>query len=277
MACSVRDLPLPKPQAVRVNGVEIARADIARETQYHPGPAALEAWTAATRALIVRELLLQEAHRLDIEGEARVDAEGRREAREEMLIRLLMAREVTTPEPDEETCRRFYDNNRRRFRSPALYEAAHILFAARRDETDAFARAQELAKSVLDRLTADPSLFEAMARAHSACPSAAEGGVLGQITPGSTTPEFERALAQMTPGTLCAEPVETRYGVHIIRLDRHHDGHALPYAAVRDRIAGYLRESVQRRAAAQYVARLAGRARIEGITLPGPEALATSP
>ncbi len=41
---------------------------------------------------------------------------------------------------------------------------------------------------------------------------------------------------------------------------RSSDGRALPYQAVADRIAGYLRESVERRVAAQYVARLVSRA-----------------
>ena len=42
---------------------------------------------------------------------------------------------------------------------------------------------------------------------------------------------------------------------------------------VADRIADYLRESVRRRADAQYVARLVSAARIEGIELAGADAL----
>jgi peptidyl-prolyl cis-trans isomerase C len=67
-------------------------------------------------------------------------------------------------------------------------------------------------------------------------------------------------------------PVETRYGLHIIRLDRKIDGRELPFEAVADRIADYLRDSVTRRASAQYIARLVSRAEITGITLEGAEA-----
>ena len=77
----------------------------------------------------------------------------------------------------------------------------------------------------------------------------------------------------LTPGELCAEPVATRYGFHIIRLDRKHAGQTLPYDAVAGRIADYLRESVRRRADAQYVARLVTAAQIEGIELAGADAL----
>ena len=118
-----------------------------------------------------------------------------------------------------------------------------------------------------------PESFAQIAQAYSRCPSAAQGGNLGQITCGQTTPEFEQALMALTPGELCAEPVATRYGFHIIRLDRKHEGRTLPYEAVAGRIADYLRESVRRRADAQYIARLVSAARIEGIDLAGAEAL----
>jgi peptidyl-prolyl cis-trans isomerase C len=80
-------------------------------------------------------------------------------------------------------------------------------------------------------------------------------------------------LLALAPGALCAEPVATRYGFHIIRLDRKHDGRTLPYEVVAGRIADYLRESVRRRAEAQYIARLVTAAKIEGIDLAGADAL----
>jgi peptidyl-prolyl cis-trans isomerase C len=134
-------------------------------------------------------------------------------------------------------------------------------------------RAREEAAAVLAQLQTRPELFAELATLHSRCPSAAQGGNLGQITAGQTTPEFDQALMALTPGELCAEPVATRYGFHIIRLDRKHEGRTLPYEVVAGRIADYLRESVRRRADAQYVARLVSAAKIEGIDLAGADAL----
>src|SRR5581483_12030742 len=168
-------------------------------------------------------------------------------------------REVATPEPDEPVCRRFYERHRSRFRSPDIYEAAHILFAARRDDDAAFAEAKRRAEACLAELRRHPERFGEMAAMHSACPSAAQGGNLGQIVSGQTTPEFENALSALAPGSF-SEPVETRYGVHIIRLDRKIEGRLVPFELVADRIADYLRESVRRRAYAQYIARLVSRA-----------------
>jgi peptidyl-prolyl cis-trans isomerase C len=68
------------------------------------------------------------------------------------------------------------------------------------------------------------------------------------------------------------EPVESRYGLHIIRLDRRIEARQLPFEIARPLIAGYLADHVQRTAQRQYVSLLAGRATIVGVEL---EAAAT--
>jgi len=273
MTCATHQAMLPKGQAVRVNGVAIPRDAIAREVQHHPAHTPLAAWKAAARALAVRELLLQEARRLEICAAPLVDGDGRRETGEEAAMRSLVEREVRTPTADGAACRRFYEQNRRRFRSQDIYEAAHILFGARKANAAAYAEAKASAEAALAVLRAHPEQFAALAAAHSACASAQNGGKLGQITAGQTTPEFERALFALEPGAMAPEPVATRYGFHVIRLDHKHDGSDLPFELVAGRIADYLEEAVKRRALAQYVARLASAARIEGIDFASAEAM----
>ena len=272
MSCALHQNLLPKGRGVRVNGVAISRDAISREAQHHPARTPLEAWQAAARALAVRELLLQEARRLQVAAEP-LSRDGRRETDDEAAIRVLVDREVRTPQADAATCRRYYQHNRGRFRSPDIYEAAHILFAANAADAAAYAKARADAQATLAILRAHPERFAALAAAHSACASAAHGGNLGQISAGQTTPGFEAALFALQPGSIAAEPVATRYGFHIVRLDRKHEGRALPFELVAERIADYLQESVRRRAIAQYLARLASAAQIEGVALAGAEAM----
>ncbi len=272
--CSAHaQIPAGKPAAVSVNGVSIARDAIVREMQHHAAPKPIAAWQQAARALVIRELLMQRARHLGVTPEPISDADGRRETDDEAIMRALVEREVAVPDPDDANCRRFYENNQSRFRSPDIYEASHILFAALPADREAHAQARADAAAVLATLHETPDCFATLAQAYSRCPSAAQGGNLGQITAGQTTPEFEQALMALEPGQLCAEPVATRYGFHIIRLDRKHEGRLLPYELVADRIADYLRDSVRRRADAQYVARLVSAAKIEGIDLAGADAL----
>lgn len=265
MDCSVSNA-LPKPKTVSVNSVQISREAIAREVQNHPAEKPILAWQAAARALVVRELLLQEAARLNIEAAPLSDPDGRIETTDEAAMRTLVEREVTTPEPDEAACRRFYEQNRQRFRSGDLYEAAHILIVVPRGDVDARAAARAKADTILAAVKSDRSAFAGLAADHSDCrTSAPDGGSLGQVTRGQTVAGFEAALERMQPGEIAV--VETRYGFHVVRLDRRAEGQAIPFEIARERIADYLVSSVEHRALAQYVSILAGRAEITGISL----------
>lgn len=271
-ACSVRQVPNAPRRPIRVNGETISHAMIAREVQNHPALTPVAAWKQAALALVLREALSQEARRLGVVGAPRADGRGRRETQGEADQRALVEREVVTPEPTGEECRRFYETNSERFRAPTLYEAAHVLIGAPRDDEAAFAAAMEKAGGLAAHLKERPGDLPELARLHSTCPSAHEGGRLGQVRQGETTPEFEAAMDALVPGAV-SEPVETRYGVHVIRLDRRIAGEILPFEAVRERIAAYLRAAVRRRAEAQYVARLLARSAVEGVEIPAPGAL----
>ena len=266
-SCAVKPAIAPKPKIVSVNGVAIARAAIARETQNHPAAKPIEAWQAAARALVIRELLLQEARRLALAPEPLSDDEGRRETDEEAMIRQVVEREVATPEADEAACQRYYDNNRQRFRSGDLVEARHILLPAAPGDHEARAQAIEQADAIIVELQKDRARFSAIAETFSACPSAKVGGSLGQIGPGQTVPEFERALGRLPVGEIAPHPIETRYGFHIVLVERRIEGRELPFDMVRARIAVWLNEKVRRVAVQQYLAILAARADISGVDM----------
>ena len=269
MSCSVKSvLTHNLRKVVSVNGVVVRHDEISREAQNHPAPTPVAAWTAAARALAVRELLLQEARRIVMDAQPLTDGEGRTETAEEASIRSLVEREISTPIPDETACKRYYTHNLKRFRSADLYEAAHILIAARPGDRAAYAAARTEAEAVTAALLDAPERFAELASAHSACPSKAVGGNLGQLSPGDTAPEFDAALRAMAPGEISTEPVASRFGHHIIRLDRKIEGRQLSFEVVRERIADYLVDRTRHTAIAQFVARLTARAEITGVDLP---------
>eukprot|EP01037_Dinobryon_pediforme_P017514 gene17514-17714_t len=248
---------------VSVNGVAIPREAIAREAQHHPAKTPSEAFALAAKALVIRQLLLDEARRLGFKPTPLTDDEGRFETDDEALVRQLVEAEVKVPQPDEATVRRYFEQNRKRFRSPDIFEVEHILFAADPSDKPARVKAETEAAAVLAVLQANPAAFAEFARSHSACNSAQQGGNLGQVTRGTTTPEFDKAMAAQEPGTLSAKPVESRYGYHIIRVVRRFDGLELPFELMVDCISAYLAEAVERRAITQYIGILAGEADIQ--------------
>lgn len=239
-----------------VNDQVIAEADVLREMQYHPADDAEGARQAAAQWLVIRSLLLQRAGQLGIEG-----------ADEAETIEALLEREVDIPEPDPETCRRYYDRNRDRFRSPDLVEAAHILLAAPPDDEAARSDAEAQAKHLIETLGREPSQFGALAQRYSACNSKDSDGRLGQVGRGDTVPEMETFLFNLEDGQLCPVPVKTRFGVHVVRVDHRIPGRSLPFEAVADKIAEDLKSRSWRRAFSQYVQLLAGGARITGFDI----------
>lgn len=259
--------PAPSEPEIRVNDVVITAEAVRREAQNHPALDPKAALEAAARALVVRELLLQEARRLRLAVSPAQDAKGRSETEEDALISVLLDMELHVPKADEASCRRYFENNRRRFRSPDLYEARHILLAAAADDGMAREQARGLAERLIGMLTAEPGRFSELASTHSACPSRNQGGNLGQLASGQTVPEFETFLFNLEQGQLCPVPVPTRFGFHVVRLDRKIAGRPIEFDMVRQKVADYLEAASWSRAVAQYVAILAGAARIEGITL----------
>ena len=182
-------------------------------------------------------------------------------------IRALMEARIPVVEPFEDRCRAFYDANPSRFRSPDLYEASHILFLAHPHDVEAYAGAVARAEAVIAELRRSPQRFEAIAREQSECDSKANGGRLGQIVPGETVPEFEKALEGLKEGEIAALPVRSRFGAHILKLDARAHGETLPFDYVRDQIESYLAEQQWRRDVAAYIARLVSRAKIEGVEM----------
>lgn len=255
--------------AVLVNGCAIDPSSIAAEAQNHPAPDARSAWEGAARALVFRQLLLDEADRLEIMSVGLVDAEGRKLAEEDSRIEALLEQEVRCPHADAATIQRFYERHADRFTSPTLVEAEHILFAASPDDDLAYGLATGDARMTIRALMAEPGRFAELALRHSACPSKEQGGNLGQIGPGQTVKEFEDVLFGLGEGELHPEPVKTRFGVHVIRAGRRMEGERLSLELVRDKIGQYLEEASWRRAVTQYLAILASQAKVEGIDIGG--------
>ena len=255
----------PPPPPVRVNGEEITPEEIAREVQNHPAETPGEARTAAIRALVIRELLLQAARKRGLIAAPCEISDGRRETNEDALVRQLLDEALDLPTPNEQECRRYYEMNIAKFRSQAIWEPAHILLAASPTDPRSREAARRQAARIIDILNKHPDQFAQLARDHSDCPSRDLDGSLGQVSAGQTTPEFEAALYEMEPGTISTQPVETPYGFHVIQLMRRSSGKTLPFSTVETQISDYLADYVFQRAVRQFISLLAGEAQIEGV------------
>lgn len=233
--------------SVSVNGVAVTAR-----------PEATDELTAA------RELLRQRAVAVGLLDEASTDEGDIDQAIEELL-----AREVVTPSPTAEECRRYYDAHRQEFDSGDLVHARHILFQVTPSVRIPEIRAR--AEQTLNELLREPERFTAVAAEMSNCSSGQHGGNLGQIGRGDTVPEFEKAIFRLGATGLQRELVKTRHGFHIVAIDQRIHGERLPFEMVRDDIAERLRTMVEEKALRQYISVLAGKADIQGADLNGTE------
>ena len=231
--------------SVSVNGVAVT-----------PKPDATNELSAA------RELLRQRAVAVGL-----LDDGSAEEAAIEKAIEELLAREVVTPSPTDEECRRYYDAHPQDFESGDLVHARHILFQVTPSVRIPEIRAR--AERTLNELLREPERFAAVAAEMSNCPSGQHGGNLGQIGRGDTMPEFEKAIFRLGPTGLLRELVKTRHGFHIVAVDQRIPGKRLPFDMVRDKIAERLRAMVEAKALRQYISVLAGKANIQGADLDG--------
>ncbi len=127
------------------------------------------------------------------------------------------------------------------------YRARHILVPT-----------PEPARDLIEQLDAGGD-FAALAETHSIDASASDGGDLGWFVPEQMVPPFAAAVAGLEPGEYTREPVETRFGWHVIRLEETRDVERPPLEEVRPLIE----EILETRRLRAYVEELRADARIE--------------
>ncbi|MGH7189959.1 MAG: peptidylprolyl isomerase [Acetobacteraceae bacterium] len=215
---------------------------------------------ATAELAAVHELLCQRAASLGF-----LASETNDEAEVQGAIERLLEADVIVPAPAEAECRRYYEAHQSEFRSGELVFVRHILFQVTPGVAVNHLRAK--AERTLAELLREPEAFAARAAELSNCPSGVFGGNLGQLGRGDTVPEFERAVFAEGACGILPNLAKTRYGFHIVAVDRRVPGEMVPFEVARPRIAEQLTQSVQSRALRQYVALLAGEAEIVGVAL----------
>ena len=182
--------------------------------------------------------------------------------------------EVGAQAPTEEECRRYYEAHKAQFTVGQARHVRHILFAVTQGvNVHALSRRAETALLELTRKDAAPGRFEALAAELSNCPSSAQGGDLGWLTPEDCAPELANELFYQTdPGLgMGVRPrlVHTRFGLHIIDVLGRKKGQLPPFEELHAQIVQRLTHQSRATALRQYMQLLVGQARVEGIELEG--------
>jgi peptidyl-prolyl cis-trans isomerase C len=165
----------------------------------------------------------------------------------------------------EEDARKYYDENPKQFEQPEQVRASHILIKPEftdpnADPNEAKAIARTKTEGLLKQLK-DGSDFAELAKAHSNCPSAPNGGDLGFFPRGETTPAFENVAFELEIGQI-SDVVETEYGYHIIKTTGHKDASTTTFDQAKDDIIRQLTQKKQSELAEEYIESLKAKANI---------------
>ena len=167
-----------------------------------------------------------EAHKEDYRIEAR------RRAR--YLVFRPEAFEAQVEVSDEEVAE-FYAANPQMFHQEKSVEASHVLIrTAETDSAEAVEAARQRAAEVAQKARQGADFAE-LARKYSEGPTAANGGYLGRFTRDQMVKPFADQAFSMKAGET-SDPVKTRFGWHVIRLDQLHPEVTRPLEEVRDEI-----------------------------------------
>lgn len=216
------------------------------------------------------ELLRQAAQRAGLlDPEDRCSQDGIPSEAASLAIERWLEREVPTPEPDEEACRRHHAAHAGHYRQGERARVRHILFAVA-PGTDVVALRNRAEQTLLQvRCDRDGRLFPKLAETLSNCPTGTQGGMLGWLTARDCAPEFGREVFGRIEIGVLPRLVHSRHGLHVVEIQERDLGRELPFEDVRESVRASLRHQSWVMALRHTVMRLADETPVEGVRMEG--------
>ncbi len=148
----------------------------------------------------------------------------------------------------EEDAKKYYDESPTQFEVKEQVRASHILIKPditdpNNDPNQAKAEAKVKIEGLLKQIQ-DGADFAELAKANSACPSAAQGGDLKFFPRGKMAAPFEKAAFALEVGKV-SDIVETQFGYHIIKVTDHKDAGTTSFEQAGDNIIKLLTRKKQ--------------------------------
>lgn len=191
----------------------------------------------------VRSRYGQESEYLaDLAANGLDDAELAQALARDLAVEAVLERVSAGAEPVGDTdVEIFYHLHRERFALPERRTARQILITinnqfAENARPAALARMREIRA----RAVREPGRFADLALQHSECPTALQGGLLGEFVRGQMFPELEAALFALTAGGV-SEIVESHLGFHLLLCETIVPAGAASF----EQVAGRIREILQ--------------------------------
>jgi len=278
--------------AITINGVEIPRRTVQAQTdhlvnQRGLGSGGITQPTAyqkiqeeVVEQIVVQELLWQEAQRREfVVSDEEVEAtmaqiksgfdsdmafefkikEGgytektfRENIRQQKSVQRMISEGIASDiEVSDAEVKAFYDENLEQMAIPERVHARHILVKFDKADPASRAAAEDKLAGIMEKLEAGES-FAVLAIENSEGPTGAQGGDLGYFGRGQMVKEFDEAAFALAPGEVSG-PVETQFGLHLIKVEAHDQAGTAALADVEPQIREYLAQQALYKSVEQLV------------------------
>ena len=214
----------------------------------------------------------KEAFRMKLENEGFTEDTFRTHiARMMKAKRYLDGMRMKAAEVSDADLERYYKENERRLTLPEQIRVRHILITWKplgKQDDRAFIHEQML--PILERARAGED-FAALAREFSDDYATKQGGGdTGLFNRGQMAPTFEQAAFALELGEISG-PVETSFGVHIIRLEERREEELLALDDIQDQLRDHVRTKRAEQVVREEIERLTAAADIKILILLGPK------
>jgi len=166
-----------------------------------------------------------------------------RELKVEAILEKVGAHATQISEIDVEL---YYHYHPDQFRRPETRRARHILVTLNPELPENTAEAARTrSEAIAARLTKEPKRFEEQALKHSECPTALQGGLLGDLPRGQLYPELDAALFTLPAGQISGV-LESPLGYHLLLCEAIEEERVLNLDQARDPIRTLLEQRRKR-------------------------------
>lgn len=212
---------------------------------------------------------LREVFDTELSFKGRLQSEGfTEESYREHVAGMLAAKQyldgirATAAEVSDAELEQYYRDNEHRLTLPEQVRVRHILLTWKPMGTqDDRAAIRAQMAPILERARNGEDFAE-LAKQHSEDSTAENGGDTGFFYRGQMVPAFEKVAFSLQPGEV-SDPVETAFGVHILRLEERSAARLLPLDEVREQLREHVRGERMQAVVDQEIARLRDAAEID--------------
>ena len=237
--------PDPNNVIARVNGEAITAPQLQAQLQAMSQRGQRASRQQALQELVELELMAQKAEEQGLPDQAEIAAAIERQ-RNTLLAQHLVRSQMSEFEVSDEKLKSAYDKR--------VSDTGGTEYKARHIKVDKEAKA----KSLIEELDGGADFAE-LAKEHSTGPSKSRGGDLGWFTPDRMVGPIASAVQELEPGNYAGEPIKTKFGWHVLKLEDTRDKEPPKFEQMKSR----LRNELVGQKVQDYITSLRDKAEIE--------------